>query len=84
MSTATYPSMFTFSVCCVVRDRALASHTGVRRFDSRGGDCLLLLADYKLRSIYKSRKAQWSGIHFKLGAPSKFVLVYTELKKKKQ
>ena len=42
------------TVCCGVRGRALASHTGVRRFDSRGRDCLLLFADYKLRSIYKS------------------------------
>ena len=31
------------AVCYGVRDTALASHTGVRRFD-----------DYKLRSIYKS------------------------------
>ena len=29
------------TVCCGVRGRALASHTGVRRFDSRGVDCLL-------------------------------------------
>ena len=43
-----------FAICCGVRGRALASHTGIRRFDSRGGDCLLLFADYKLRSIYKS------------------------------
>ena len=42
------------AVCWGVRDRALASHTGDRRFDSRGGDCLLLFADYKLRSICKS------------------------------
>ena len=42
------------AVCCGVSGRALASHTGVRRFDSCGGDCLLLFADYKLRSIYKS------------------------------
>ena len=35
-----------------VRGRTLAS--GVRRFDSRGGDCLLPFANYKLRSIYKS------------------------------
>ena len=30
------------------------SHTGVRRFRSRGGDCLLIFADNKVRSIYKS------------------------------
>ena len=35
---------------CGVRGRALASLTGIRRFDSRGRDCLLLFADYKLRS----------------------------------
>ena len=33
---------------------AMRTHTGVRRFDSRGGDRLLLFADYKLRSIFKS------------------------------
>ena len=43
-----------FAVCWDVRGRALTSHTGVRWFDFRGGDCLLLFADYKLRSIYKS------------------------------
>ena len=43
------------AVCCGVRG-ALASHTGIRRFDSRGGDCCLLFADYKLRSINKSWK----------------------------
>ena len=42
------------AVCCGVRGRALASHTGVRRFDSRSRDCLLLFADYNLRSIQKS------------------------------
>ena len=42
------------AVCCGVRGRALASHTGVRSFDSRGRDCLLLVADYKLSSIYMS------------------------------
>ena len=47
-------SEFVLTVCCPVRAGALASHTGVRRFDSRGGDCLLLFTDYKLRSIYKS------------------------------
>ena len=50
------------AVCCGVRGRALASHTGVRSFDSRGGDSLF--ADNKLRSIYKSRKALLFGIHF--------------------
>ena len=41
-------------VCCGVKGRALASHNGVRKFDSLGGDCLLLFADYKLRSINKT------------------------------
>ena len=50
-------------VCCAVRGRALASHTGVRRFHSRGIDCLLLFTDHKLRSIYKSWRAQLFGIH---------------------
>ena len=41
------------AVCSGVRGKALASHTCVfPRFDSRDGDCLLLFADYKLRSIY--------------------------------
>ena len=53
-----------FAVWCDVRGRALASHTGVRRFDSRGRNCLLLFPDYKLRTIYKSWKAQWFAIHF--------------------
>ena len=52
-----------FAIGCDVRCRALASHTD-RRFDSRGGDCLLLFANCKLRSIYKSCKAQLFGIHF--------------------
>ena len=34
-----------FTVCCGVRGRVFASHTGVRRFDSRGGDCLLLFLE---------------------------------------
>ena len=42
------------AVCCGARGRALASHTDVRGFNSRGGDCLLLFADYKLRTIYMS------------------------------
>ena len=46
--------LYRITVCCGVRGRALASHTGVRRFDSRGGGCILLFADYKLISIYKS------------------------------
>ena len=48
------------TVFCGVKGRALASHTGVHRFDAGGVDSLLLFADYKLRSIYKS----WFGIHF--------------------
>ena len=52
------------AVCCGVRGRALALHTGVRRFDSRGGNSLLLFSDYKLRSIYKSWKSQWVGSNF--------------------
>ena len=35
------------AVCCGVRGRALAAHTSV---------CLLLFADYKLRSIYSHEK----------------------------
>ena len=37
-----------FAVCCGLRGRALTSHTGVRGFDSRGGDRLLQFADYEL------------------------------------
>ena len=33
------------------RYRALISHHGVRRFDSRSGDCLLKFADCKLRNF---------------------------------
>ena len=51
------------AVCCGVRGRALASHTGVRRRNSRGGDCLLLFADYKLRSIYvMKRTVVWNPL----------------------
>ena len=53
-----------FTVCCGVRGRAFTSHTGVRRINSRGGDGLLLFADYKLGSIYKSLKALLFAIHF--------------------
>ena len=42
------------SVCCGERSIALASHIGVRRFASRGGDCFLQFAEYKLGSIYKA------------------------------
>ena len=49
-------SVIKSTVCCGARARALALHTGVRWFDSRGGDCRLLFADYKLGSIYKSSK----------------------------
>ena len=48
-----FPIAARFTVCCGVRDRALASHTGVRRLDYRSGDCLLLFADHKLRSTTK-------------------------------
>ena len=34
------------AICCGVRGRALASHTGVRSLNSRGEDCLLLFDDY--------------------------------------
>ena len=40
--------------CCDVRGRALASHTGVRRFDSRGGDCLLQKIGFLLQTFYWS------------------------------
>ena len=59
LNSTVYATCILPAVCCGVRGRALALHTGVRRFDSRGRDCLLLFADYKLRSIYKSWKAQF-------------------------
>ena len=60
-----------------MRGRASASHTGVRRFDSRGGDCLLLFADYNLRSIYKAMKSKVVRNSLLLGGASKSLLVYT-------
>ena len=45
-----YYYYYFIAVCCGVRGRVFAIHTGVRRFE----DCFLLFADYKLRSVYKS------------------------------
>ena len=45
-----WPLLFIFNLRCIIF--------------ARGGDCLLLFADYKLRSIYKSWKAQLFGIRF--------------------
>ena len=51
-------------VCCGVRGRALASHTGCYSFESRGGRLSSSICWLQLRSIYKSWKAQLFVIDF--------------------
>ena len=53
-----------FTVCCGVKRRTLVLHTGVRRFESRGGRLSSSICWLQLTSIYKSWKTQWLGIHF--------------------
>ena len=64
------------AVCCGVRGRVLAWHIVGSIPAAETVFCYLLQINYKLRSIYKSWKAQWFGIHFNLVGPSKSVLVY--------